>query len=197
MTNEFNLEGMKVGFAICGSFCTFSKVRDQLRTLKDAGAEIIPIMSFSAYNIDTRFTTAKAFIEDVENICSKKIICSLNDAEPIGPHKLTDILVIAPCTGNTLGKLAGGLSDTPVTMAAKSHLRNGRPIVIALSTNDALGGSARNLGQLLNTKHYYFVPMRQDDTVNKPNSVVADFTKIISTIKEALNNKQIQPLLLG
>lgn len=185
---------IKIGFAICGSFCTFSKIFDVIKELKDKNYDIYPIMSFAAYNTDTRFGLARDNVYKVENICGRKIICEIKDAEPIGPKQLVDVLVIAPCTGNTLGKLAAGISDTPVTMAVKSHLRNQRPVLIGVSTNDGLSTSARNIGILLNRKNIFFIPMKQDDYVNKPLSIVADFSQMDDAIKEAVKFKQIQPI---
>ena len=160
------------------------------------GAEVIPIMSFNAYNTDTKFGKAKDFINDIEQITSKKIINTIVDAEPIGPKKMTDIMVIAPCSGNTISKLANDIIDTPVTMAAKSHLRNNNPIVIAPSTNNALSGNAENIGRLLNRKNYYFVPFRQDNPITKPRSLVFDPEYIIKTIQYSINKEQIQPIIL-
>lgn len=186
-----------VGFALCGSFCTFKKVIPQIEKLVNYGYRVIPIMSDMAYTTDTRFGKAQEFNEQIETICNEKIIYTISGAEPIGPKKLLDILVIAPCTGNTLGKLANGISDTSVTLATKAHLRNGRPVIIAVSTNDALGTSAKNIGTLMNSKNIYFVPMKQDDYINKPNSIVADFSFIPNTVKEVLAAKsQPQPILL-
>lgn len=186
-----------VGFALCGSFCTFKKVIPQMKKLIDSGYRVIPIMSDTAYRTDTRFGKAEDFNKEIEEICGDKIIYTISGAEPIGPKELLDALVIAPCTGNTLGKLANGISDTSVTLATKAHLRNQRPVIIAVSTNDALGTSARNIGTLMNSKHIYFVPMRQDDHINKPNSIVADFNYIPDTVKEVLETKtQPQPILI-
>ena len=186
-----------VGFALCGSFCTFKKVIPQMKKLVDEGYKIIPIMSPTAYSTDTRFGKAEDFNKEIEEICNEKIIYTISGAEPIGPKELLDVLVIAPCTGNTLGKLANGISDTSVTLATKAHLRNQRPVIIAVSTNDALGTSARNIGTLINSKHIYFVPMRQDDYINKPNSIVADFKYIPDTVREVLETQtQPQPILL-
>lgn len=186
-----------VGFALCGSFCTFKKVIPQMKKLVDNGYKVIPIMSPTAYSTDTRFGKAEDFNKEIEEICNAKIIYTIRGAEPIGPKELLDALVIAPCTGNTLGKLSNGISDTSVTLATKAHLRNQRPVIIAVSTNDALGTSARNIGTLMNSKHIYFVPMRQDDHINKPNSIVADFNYIPDTVKEVLETKtQPQPILL-
>lgn len=186
-----------VGFAVCGSFCTFKKVIPQMQKLVDNGYRVLPIMSGIAYSTDTRFGKASDFIKEIENICGEKIIYTIKDAEPIGPKKLLDILVIAPCTGNTLGKLANGITDTSVTLATKAHLRNQRPVVIAVSTNDALGAAAKNIGLLMNCKNIYFVPMKQDDFMNKPNSIVADFEYIPDTVKSVLaDNIQPQPIFL-
>lgn len=185
-----------VGFAMCGSFCTFKKVIPQMKELKDRGCRVIPIMSQTAYSTDTRFGAARDFIEKIENICGEKIVHTIENAEPIGPKKLLDVLLIAPCTGNTLGKMANGITDTSVTLAAKAHLRNMRPVIIAVSTNDALGAAAKNIGLLMNSKNIYFVPMKQDDAKEKPNSIVADFGLIPETVKSVLQNKQPQPILL-
>ncbi len=187
---------IKLGFALCGSFCTFSKVIPYIKELKNSGIDIYPIMSDNAYNTDTRFGTAESFKNEIESICERKIIHSLTAAEPIGPKKIIDALVIAPCTGNTLAKLALGIADTPVTLAAKSTLRNAMPVVIAVSTNDALSNAAKNIGSLLNYKNIYFVPCGQDDSENKPTSVVADFSRIKDTLLLAMVGKQIQPILL-
>ncbi len=187
---------IKVGFAICGSFCTFNKIFTVMNNLVKSNYELLPIMSFSASKTDTRFGTAKDNIKTIEDICGQKAILEIKDVEPLGPQKLVDILVIAPCTGNTLGKLAAGITDTPVTMAAKAHLRNQRPVLIGVSTNDALSTSAKNIGALLNQKNVFFIPMKQDDYKNKPMSVVADFDKTMPAIEEALSNKQLQPIYL-
>lgn len=186
-----------VGFALCGSFCTFKKVIPQIEALVSLGYNVIPIMSGVSYSTDTRFGKAEDFIKQIEDITGKKIIHTLCGAEPIGPKMLLDALVIAPCTGNTLGKMANGITDTSVTLSAKAHLRNSRPVIIAVSTNDALGAAAKNIGLLMNSKNIYFVPMRQDDPLNKPNSIVADFTKIPETLDFVLTNgKQNEPLYI-
>lgn len=198
MKGEINmeyLENIKIGYALCGSFCTFKKSFEQLKVLKQLGADITPIMSFNAYSMDTRFGTSEENNKIIEEICSKEIIHTIVDAEPIGPKKMFDVLVIAPCTGNTLAKIALGITDTPVTMAVKSHIRNARPVVINIATNDALSGSAKNIGMLLNYKNYYFVPLIQDDYEKKPNSIVADFKNLPRTVELALQGKQIQPLI--
>ena len=188
------MQKIRAGFALCGSFCTFSQVIPQLQTLADNDIDIFPIMSNAAYTTDTRFGKAQQFREKIEEICGKSIIHTLSSAEPIGPKKLLDILIIAPCTGNTIGKIANGITDTPVCLAAKAHLRNQRPLLIAVSTNDALSASAKNIGLLMNTKNVYFVPMRQDDPVGKPTSLVADFTAIKDAVFSALYGTQIQPV---
>ncbi len=186
---------MTVGFAMCGSFCTYSSVFPVMTAL--AGFhKLIPILSFNAATIDSRFGTAAQHLHLAEEICGMLPICSIGEAEPIGPKKLLDILVIAPCTGNTMAKLAHGIADTPVTMAAKSHLRNGRPVLIAPATNDALSGSAENIGKLLARKNIYFVPFRQDDPAGKPTSMIADFTLIPEAMEAAMAGKQLQPVLL-
>jgi dipicolinate synthase subunit B len=186
---------IRVGLAITGSFCTFSNVMEQIPILLNEGFDITPIMSQMSYSTDTRFGIAQDFIDAIEKLTGKKIIYTIKEAEPIGPKNLLDILVIAPCTGNTMGKLASGITDTSVTMAAKSHLRNQKPLVISISSNDALGASARNIGQLSNAKNVYFVPYKQDDFVNKPASMVANFNLILPTIYAALEGKQFQPII--
>ena len=187
---------LKVGFAMCGSFCTFAKVIPQMQVLVDAGYEVVPVMSTVSYSTDTRFGKAEDFRDQIEAICQNPIVHTIPQAEPFGPKKVVDAMIVAPCTGNTLGKLANGITDTPVTLAVKSTLRNERPILIAVSTNDALSGSAANIGTLLNRKQFYFVPMRQDDFVKKPTSIVADFTQILPAFEQALLGKQIQPILV-
>lgn len=190
------LKGKRIGFALTGSFCTFSKVIPQMKKLVDEEAEVLPIMSFNSYNLDTKFGKASDFIQQIEDITGKNIIHSVQEAEPIGPKNLTDIMVIAPCSGNTLGKMAHGITDTPVLMAAKSHLRNENPLVVAVSTNDGLSGSAESIGKLLNRRHLYFVPFRQDNPITKPRSLVFDPNYIVETIKLALDKEQIQPIIL-
>ena len=190
-----SLSGLKIGFGMCGSFCTFEKAFQAAETLSRTGADIIPIMSFNASNISTRFGTAEQNRTKLKTICGHDIIDSIEAAEPIGPKKLLDILVVAPCTANTLAKLALGITDTPVTMAVKSHLRNSKPVVIAVSTNDALAVCAKNIGMLQNYKNYYFVPYSQDNFQSKPNSIVADFSKISETIEAAIEGRQLQPIL--
>lgn len=183
----------RLGFALCGSFCTFEKVLAEMEKLSKI-YDITPIMSEGAASINSRFGKAEDFIRRITEICKKPPITTVPEAEPIGPKALLDILLIEPCTGNTLGKLANGITDTAVTMAAKAHLRNGRPLVIAVSTNDALGASAQNIGRLMNAKNVYFVPMGQDSPEKKPASLVAHFEKSESAIESALLGKQVQPL---
>ena len=195
MSDIERLSGLRVGFAVCGSFCTFEKAFKALETLAELGCEITPIMSFNAYSLDTRFGAAQKNAARMFEITGKTVLHDIPSTEPVGPKKLFDVLVVAPCTGNTLAKLAVGITDTPVCMAVKSHLRNQRPVVIAVSTNDALSGSAKNIGTLRNYKNYYFVPLSQDDCLAKPFSLVADFGKIPETVLEALDGKQIQPAL--
>ena len=190
------LEGKKVGFAFTGSFCTFKSVIEELKKLKNEKVDILPIMSYNSYNLDTKFGKAQEFIDQIKEITEKEeIIHTIQGAEPIGPKKLTDIMVIAPCSGNTIAKLANGITDTPVLMAAKSHLRNNNPVVLAISTNDGLSGSAENIGKLLNRNNYYFVPFKQDNPITKPRSLVADFKYLIPTIELALDREQIEPIL--
>lgn len=186
---------MTVGFAMCGSFCTFSAVYPVMWKLSEE-YDLIPIFSGAVNAVSSRFGTPEEFRAKAEEICGHTPISSIAQAEPIGPKKMLDALIIAPCTGNTLAKLANSVADTPVTMAAKSHLRNGRPIVVAISTNDGLAGAAENIGKLLARKHYYFVPFRQDDPIGKPTSLVADFNLLPQTLRLALEGKQIQPILL-
>ena len=186
---------MTIGFAVCGSFCTYSTMFPAMEALA-RNHTLIPIFSHSAYTIDSRFGTAQSHIRKAETICGKTPLCTVEQVEPIGPKKLLDALVIAPCTGNTLAKLAHSIADGPVTMAAKSHLRNGRPVLIAVSTNDALSGAAENIGKLLGRKHYYFVPFGQDDPVKKPTSMVADFSLIPDALEAALEGRQLQPIIL-
>ena len=188
-------EKIRLGFAVCGSFCTFKRVLEELEKLAKE-YDITPIMSSGAAFTDTRFGKAEDLRRRITEICGKEPITTIAGAEPIGPQALLDVLVIEPCTGNTLGKLANGITDTAVTMAAKAHLRNGHPVVLAVSTNDALGASARNIGTLMNAKNIYFVPMRQDAPQGKPASVVANFAKTGAAIKAALEGKQVQPVLV-
>lgn len=184
-----------LGFALCGSFCTYRAVIGVLPKLT-AEYDVIPIFSDAGCSIDSRFGPADAFVREVEELCGKKALHKLEDVEPLGPKKLLDLLIVAPCTGNTLGKLSNGIADSPVTFACKAHLRNARPILLAVSTNDGLSGSAENLGKLLNRKHYYFVPFGQDSPLKKPYSLVADFSRLPEAADAALEGRQLQPILL-
>lgn len=186
---------MEIGFAMCGSFCTYSKVFPVMEELAKA-YHVIPIFSEASGCVDSRFGTAREHLRIAAEICGMEPLRTIAEVEPIGPKKLLDALIIAPCTGNTLAKLAHSIADGPVTMAAKSHLRNGRPIVIAVSTNDALAGAAENIGKLMARKHIYFVPFGQDDPNNKPTSMVADFNQIPQALEAALEGRQLQPILL-
>lgn len=190
------MTGMTIGFALCGSFCTIDKAIMEMERIGEAGGKIIPIMSKIVYETDTRFGTAELRKQRVEKITGNEILKTITDTEPIGPKGLLDLLIIAPCTGNTISKIAAGITDSSVTMAAKAHLRNNRPLLIALATNDALSGSAQSIGKLLNTKNVYFVPFGQDDPIKKSTSMICDFSKIIPAAKAALEGKQIQPILL-
>lgn len=186
---------MIIGFAMCGSFCTFDQVFPVMEEVAKYHT-VIPIFSGISYTTDSRFGTHGEHIDMAEKICGRHVLHTIEQVEPIGPKKLLDALIIAPCTGNTLAKLAHSIADGPVTMAAKSHLRNGRPVIIAVSTNDALAGAGENIGKLLSRKHYYFVPFGQDNPEKKPTSMVADFTKIPETLAAALEGRQIQPVIL-
>ena len=185
-----------IGYAFCGSFCTFSRSFEVLQSLVLRGFDVQPIMSETAYSTDTRFWRADEFRERVEAICSRKIIHTITEAEPLGPKTPLEAMIIAPCTGNTLAKLAWGVTDSCVTLAAKAHLRNARPLIIAPSTNDALANAAKNIGALFNYKNIYFVPYGQDSFAGKPNSMVADFSLIPDTLQHALNGTQVQPVIL-
>ena len=190
------MRDITLGYAFCGSFCTVGQSLKELEKLSRLDIRIKPIMSEIVYNTDTRFGNAADLIERVEELCHEKIIHDITAAEPIGPKGLLDIMVVSPCTGNTTAKIALGITDTPVTMAVKAHLRNDRPVVIGLATNDALGASAKNIGLLHNTNNIYFIPYGQDDAENKPTSIVCDFTKTLETVEYALSSKQIQPVLI-
>lgn len=191
------LKDKVIGFAMTGSFCTFAKVLDELERIAGEGAKLVPIMSNAAYSTDTRFGKAADINARIEKICGRSIITTIFEAEPIGPKGYLDLLIIAPCTGNSLAKLAAGIADTAVTMAAKAHLRNQKPVLIAVSTNDGLANAAKNIGSLMNYKNIYFVPFRQDDCIKKPASVVADMPSITKAAKMCLESRQIQPVLLG
>ena len=192
-----NEKELRVGFVFTGSFCTYDQVFPALAACKERFGEVIPILSNFSAVTDTRFGTAAEFAEKMTEICGQKPWSSIPEVEPIGPQKLLDVLVIAPCTGNTLGKMAAGITDTSATMAAKSHLRNGRPVVLAVSTNDGLAVSLRNLGDLNCRKNLYLVPFRQDNPLTKPNSLVADMNQIPAAVAAAAQGKQLQPVLLG
>ncbi len=192
---EKKFDGLRIGCVMTGSFCTFKKVFESWVKLRGLGADLYPIMSYNAASLDTRFYPARDAVMIFEEITGRKIWNSLPEVEHIGPKKLLDVLVVAPCTGNTLAKIANGITDTPAALSVKSHLRNGRPVILAVSTNDGLSGSAINLGKLMNTKQIFFVPFRQDDPVEKPNSLVADFDLIPETIAAAMGNRQVQPVL--
>ena len=190
------LRNKNIGYALTGSFCTFKTSIEEIKKLCKLNANVFPIMSFNSYKLDTKFGTAQDFIKQIEDITDNKIIHTIQEAEPIGPKKMLDILIVAPCSGNTIAKLANDIIDTPVTMAVKSHLRNSSPVVIGISTNNALSGSAENIGKLLNRKNYYFVPFKQDNPITKPRSIVCDFCYIQKTLEHALDNKQISPIIL-
>lgn len=191
------MEQIRVGFAFCGSFCTYDRAMEALEKVAARYGDVTPIVSERSAATDTRFGNAHDFMREMERICDKRVVDTIKKAEPIGPKKLLDVLVICPCTGNTLAKLASGVTDSSVTMAAKAHLRNGKPLVIAVSTNDALAASAKNIGELMARKQIYFVPFRQDDPVKKPASAVADFTLVPDAVDAALRGEQLQPVLLG
>ena len=190
------LKNKKIGYGITGSFCTLRKMIEAVKKLTWEGAEIYPVMSEISYSTNTRFGKAEDYRNLLTDISGNTIIKSVKEAEPIGPKKMFDLMIVAPCTGNTLAKIANGITDTSVTMAVKAHIRNGRPVLLAVSTNDALGNFARNIGALLNYKNIYFVPFEQDDYITKPNSLVASFDEIIPAAEAALNGIQLQPLLL-
>lgn len=191
-----NINGKKIGFALTGSFCTIQDVTIELERLVFLGADVTPILSNSVATINSRFGRAEDIRRRVELITGKQCIETISEAEPIGPKKMFELLIIAPCTGNTLGKIANGITDTPVTMASKANLRNQMPVVIAVATNDGLSASAKNLGLLLNVKNIYFVPFGQDDPEKKPSSLVARFGLIVPTVELALEGKQIGPILV-
>ena len=190
------VKNKKIGFVLTGSFCTFSKTIPQMKKLKKLGAELLPIMSFNSYELDTKFGKAEDFVNEIEDICENKIIHTIQGAEPIGPGHLTDIMIVAPASGNTMSKLACDIIDTPATMAVKSHLRNNLPVVIAPSTNNGLGANMTSIASLINRRNYYFVPFKQDNPLTKPRSIVFDPEYIIKTIEFALAGEQIEPILL-
>ena len=190
------LKGKKVGVALTGSFCTYEKAFVQLRKLKEEGAEIVTIFSNASQTIDSRFGSPEDFMKEAEEITGSRPLLTISQAEPIGPKSLLDLLIILPCTGNTAAKLANGITDSPALMAAKAHLRNEKPLLISISTNDALGMNMKNIGILLNVKHIFFVPFGQDDPEKKPVSLVCDFSKLLPTCEAALQGKQYQPVFL-
>ncbi len=190
-----DLKDKRVGIAMTGSFCTFSRVLDAYSRLAETGAVLTPIMSEISASADTRFGRAADFKRRLEAIAGAPVIDTVSAAEPIGPKGLLDLLIVCPCTGNTLAKLAGGVTDSSVTMAVKAHLRNERPVLLGVSTNDALAAAAKNIGALLNYKHIYFIPFAQDDCVKKPRSCVADFDMLIPAAEAALDNIQLQPII--
>ena len=185
-----------IGFAVCGSFCTHAQAMQALEQVCQHWTHVVPIVSPCVAETDTRFGNAHDLMREMERLCDHRVISTIHDAEPIGPKKRLDLLIIAPCTGNTLGKLACGITDTSVTMAAKAHLRNARPLLIAPSTNDGLAAAAPNIGTLLARRHVYFVPFGQDDPVGKPTSLVADFRQRVPAAQAALEGRQLQPWLL-
>lgn len=189
------LKGKKIGVAVTGSFCTFEKMFRELEVLTEQGAEVYPIFSKASQETDSRFGRAEDFLQKAARITGKDPVVTVAQAEPIGPKACLDLLVILPCTGNTAAKLTGGITDTPVLMAAKAHLRNNRPLLIFLSTNDGLGMNMKNIGLLMNTKHIYFVPFGQDDPVKKPNSLVSHCHRLLPAMEAALEHRQLQPVL--
>lgn len=188
-------KGLRIGYAMTGSFCTFSRSFEQAEKLAGMGAELLPVMSENAATVSTRFGNAGDNIKRLRDIAGREVITSVAAAEPIGPKELTDIMVVAPCTSNTAAKLASSVTDTAVTMAVKSHLRSGKPVLLAIASNDSLMGSAKNLGELFNRKHYFFVPMVQDDWEKKPASLVAEFSLLLKAIEAALNGIQLRPII--
>ena len=190
------LSGCRIGTAVTGSFCTFSRIAQTFRDLRDGGAVLTPILSFNTQHIDSRFGKAEEWCRTFSGIAANPPILTIEDAEPVGPKNLLDILLIAPCTGNTLAKLANGITDTPVCMAAKAHLRSDRPLLITLASNDALSANLRNIGTLLSRKSVYFTPMVQDDPVSKPHSLVADFSLVPEALEAAMEGRQMRPVFL-
>jgi dipicolinate synthase subunit B len=192
---NLKLNNLNIGVALTGSFCTFDKIFVELENLIKEGAKVYTIFSYASQNIDCRFGKSSDFIQKAESITQNKPILTLEEAEPLGPQNMLDILIVAPCTGNSLAKLVNGITDTPALMAAKGHLRNNKPLVIALSTNDALGFNFKNIGAMLNTKNVYFVPFGQDNYNGKPNSMVAHTELIIPSLEQAMEGKQLQPVI--
>lgn len=191
------LAGLKVGVAFTGSFCTFQEAIEELKALKEEGAELYPILSFQTQKIDCRFGTAEGFRKEIEEICGKKAMDSIETAEPIGPKGFLDLLIIMPCTGNTIAKLSCAITDSPALMAAKAHLRNEKPLLLSIATNDALSMNFKNIGQLMNIKNIYFVPFGQDAPEKKHNSMIAHLDKLIPAAEAALDGKQLQPVICG
>jgi len=191
-----SISGKKIGFALTGSFCTLQSALIQMEKLVFLGADVLPVVSYSVKSTDTRFGTAQYFLEQIKAITGKNCIDTIVDAEPIGPSKNLDLMVVMPCTGNTLAKLANGITDTPVTMACKAHLRNNKPVLLGIATNDGLGANSKNIGLLHNTKNIFFVPYRQDDPENKFNSLVCRMDLFIPAVEAALNGKQLEPVLV-
>lgn len=192
-----NLKGVRIGFALSGSYCTYDKVIPEIQALINEGAEVFPIMSQNAFTTDTRFGKAQEHIDKIEQITGKKIIKTIVEAEPLGPKDMVDVLVIAPCTGNTLAKLANAITDTAILMSAKTLLRNKKPIVLAVATNDGLGMNMKNIGMLMNTKNIYFVPMGQDNYKKKPNSLMSDMSLILESVQKAIKGEQLQPVIIN
>ena len=189
------LRGKKIGFALTGSFCTLEQTMQTMRELTELGAELMPIVSFNVRELDTKFGPAEKWHRQIVELCGREPIDSISKAEPIGPQSLLDILLVLPCSGNTLGKLANGITDTPVCMAVKAHLRNDKPVVIGVSTNDGLGVSAANIGRLMNNQNIFMVPFGQDAPHKKKNSLVCDFAQVAEALVEALQGRQLQPVL--
>ena len=189
------LKGKKIGVALTGSFCTYEKAFAQLRKLKEEGAELVTIFSNASQTIDSRFGSPEDFMKEAEEITGSRPLLTISQAEPIGPKSLLDLLIILPCTGNTAAKLANGITDSPVLMAAKAHLRNEKPLLISISTNDALGMNMKNIGILLNVKHIFFVPFGQDAPEKKPNSMIARTEMLIPAAEAALEERQYQPVI--
>lgn len=189
------MSSITIGWALCGSFCTFRTAVDAMADAVKRGCCVLPIMSYNAARLDTRFGRAQDFKNEIKLICGAEIVESIAGAEPIGPQSMCDVLLVAPCTGNTLAKLAHGIADTPVTMAVKSHLRGQKPVVVALSSNDAMSAGFVNLALLMNRKNYYFVPMRADSPESKPASLVADYSLVLDSVNAALRGQQLLPLI--
>lgn len=192
-----DFSNINIGYGITGSFCTFAKTKKEVIELTEMGANVIPIFSYQAQNCNTRFGNAKEFVDEICAITGNEGIRTIQQAEPIGPNNFLDIMVIAPCTGNTAAKLCAGIIDTPVLMAAKAHMRNGKALVIAISTNDALGMNFKTIGNLMNMKNIYFVPFGQDNYKSKPNSMIAKMNLLPDTIEAAMRGRQLQPMIVS